>query len=301
MSLTDKAVFGSVCSGGKKRKAQTILREVFEVGKGLFTGAEAKITLLPAPPGSGIVFQRTDLSGHPELRADLRLVQGTPRCTIVGNDFFSIQTVEHLLAALAAYQIDNVRIQLTGPEVPIFDGSSLMFVQMLKEAGCTEQEEEKLIYTLTRPIYCAKDDALLIALPFHEWKISYTLHYPHDSCIGTQYYSTFVDRDLFDNNIAPCRTFSVYEEVAPLIEKGLLKGGSLENAIVIKNNQVMNPGGLRFPDEMVRHKILDMVGDLFLMGVSFSAHIVAVRSGHCMNNLLAHALFNHFKEGELWS
>jgi UDP-3-O-[3-hydroxymyristoyl] N-acetylglucosamine deacetylase len=207
------------------------------------------------------------------------LVQGTPRCTIVGNDFFSIQTVEHLLAALAAYQIDNVRIQLTGPEVPIFDGSSLMFVQMLKEAGCTEQEEEKLIYTLTRPIYCAKDDALLIA----------------------QYYSTFVDRDLFDNNIAPCRTFSVYEEVAPLIEKGLLKGGSLENAIVIKNNQVMNPGGLRFPDEMVRHKILDMVGDLFLMGVSFSAHIVAVRSGHCMNNLLAHALFNHFKEGELWS
>mgnify|MGYP000423333718 CR=1 FL=1 len=299
MSLIDKAALDTTCFSGKKRKARTLLREVFATGKGLFTGVEAKITLLPAPVGSGIVFQRMDLPESPQFRAHLNLVQGTPRCTIIGNDLFSVQTVEHLLAALAAYQIDNVRIQLTGPEVPIFDGSSLMFIQMLRDSGCVEQEEEKLIYELTGPISCVKNDALLIALPSEEWKISYTLHYPHDSCIGTQFYSATVTQDFFERDIAPCRTFSVYEEVAPLIEKGLLKGGSLENAIVIKNNQVMNPGGLRFPDEMVRHKILDMIGDLYLMGISFSAHIVAIRSGHCMNNLLARALFKHFKEGEI--
>lgn len=301
MSLADKIALDTACIGRKKRKAQTLQREVFATGTGLFTGVEAKITLLPAPVGTGIVFQRTDLPDSPQFRVHLHLVQGTPRCTIVGNDEFSVQTVEHLLAALSAHQIDNVHIQLTGPEVPIFDGSSLTFIQMLCDAGCVEQEEEKTIYELSRPIYCVKNDALLVALPSDDWKISYTLHYPHDSCIGTQFYSTLISRELFEQNIAPCRTFSVYEEIAPLIEKGFLKGGSLDNAIVIKNNQVMNPEGLRFPDEMVRHKILDMIGDLYLMGISFSAHIVAIRSGHCMNNLLAHALFNHFKEGELSS
>jgi UDP-3-O-[3-hydroxymyristoyl] N-acetylglucosamine deacetylase len=299
--LADKTSLSSSCIYRQKRKAQTLQKEVFAIGKGLFTGVEAKIALLPAPAGSGVVFQRMDLPGSPELRAHLDLVQGTPRCTIVGNSCFSVQTVEHLLAALAAYQIDNIRIQLTGPEVPIFDGSSLMFIQMLDKAGTVEQDEEKILYTLRHPISCAKNEALLIALPSDQWKISYTLHYPNDSCIGTQFYSTVVDRNLFEHNIAPCRTFSVYEEVAPLIEQGFLKGGSLENAIVIKNKQIVNPEGLRFPDEMVRHKILDMIGDLFLMGISFSAHIVAVRSGHCMNNLLARALVNHFKEGELCS
>ena len=301
MFLADKTSSDNICVSGQKRKAQTLQKEVFATGKGLFTGVEATIALLPAAVGSGVIFQRMDLPQFPELRAHLDLVQGTPRCTIVGNEFFSVQTVEHLLAALAAYQIDNVRIQLTGPEVPIFDGSSLMFIQMLREAGSKEQEEEKFVYSLRHPVSCSKGEALLIALPANKWKISYTLHYPNDSCIGTQFYSTSVDRALFEQNIAPCRTFSVYEEVAPLIEQGLLKGGSLENAIVIKNKQIVNPEGLRFPDEMVRHKILDMVGDLFLMGISFAAHIVAIRSGHCMNNLLARALFNHFKEGESWS
>ncbi len=298
MSLIDKTVFEKKSFSKRKRKAQTLQREVFATGKGLFTGVEVTITLQPAPVGTGIVFQRMDIPGMPEFQARLPFVQGTPRCTIIGNEFFSVQTVEHLLAALAAYQIDNVRIQLTGPEVPIFDGSSLVFVQMIQKAGWLEQEEEKLVYALDNPVYCSKNDAFLVALPSDELRISYTLHYPHDSCIGTQFYSTLVDRELFEHNIAPCRTFSVYEEVAPLIEKGMLRGGSLDNAIVIKNNQVVNSEGLRFPDEMVRHKILDMIGDLYLMGISFSAHIIAVRSGHCMNNLLAHALFNHFKKGE---
>lgn len=279
--------------------AKTLQKEVRAKGKGLFTGMDAEIALIPAPEGTGILFQRVDLEGFPLFRVSLELVQGTPRCTIIGNEVFSVQTIEHLMAALCAYQVDNVLIQLSGPEVPIFDGSSLVFVQMLELAGLVSQLEEKQIYQLQKPVFCSEKDALLIALPCEEFKISYTLQYPNDSCIGTQFYSTGVQKELFQHNIAPCRTFSVYEEVSSLIEKGLLKGGSLENAIVIKNNQVMNSEGLRFSDEMVRHKILDMIGDLYLMGISFSAHVIAIRSGHCMNNAFANTLFNHFKGGEL--
>ena len=300
MSFSEKtALDTSPCLEKKMRRAQTLQREVRAKGKGLFTGEDSEIALIPAPVGTGIVFQRVDLEGKPSFRVTLGLVQGTPRCTIVGNEVFSVQTIEHLMAALAAYQIDNVVIQLSSPEVPIFDGSSSVFIQMLEMSGVLVQEEEKPVYKLQKTIVCSKGDAILIALPSDEFKISYTLHYPNDSCIGTQFYSTALQKELFRQNIAPCRTFSVYEEVAILIEKGLLKGGSLENAVVIKNNQVMNPEGLRFPDEMVRHKILDMIGDLYLMGNSFSAHIVAIRSGHCLNNVFANELFNHFKEGEL--
>lgn len=289
-----------VCRIKKMRKAQTLQRQVKAKGKGLFTGILSEIVLNPAPPGSGVIFQRTDLDGAPSFRASLEFVQGTPRCTIIGNEAFSVQTVEHLMAALAAYEIDNVLIQLSGPEVPIFDGSSLVFIQMLDEAGLVIQEEEsKNVYSLQKPIFCSKNDATLIALPSEELKISYTLHYPNDSCIGTQFYSSLIKKDLFKLEIAACRTFSVYEEVAPLIERGLLKGGSLENAVVIRGNAVMNPEGLRFPDEMVRHKVLDMMGDLYLMGLTFSAHIIAIRSGHCINNIFANALVNHFKEEEV--
>ena len=173
------------------------------------------------------------------------------------------------MAALAAYQIDNLIVQLTGPEVPIFDWSSSVLIRMLELAGVAKQEEQRTVYQLESPIVCSKDDAFLIALPSETFKISYTLHYPNNSCIGTQFYSTEIDQELFRENIAPCRTFSVYEEVSVLIERGILKGGSLENAVVIKDNQVMNPEGLRFPNEMVRHKILDMIGDLYLMGICF--------------------------------
>lgn len=299
MSFSSEAALDStLCQGGQVRMANTLQKEVTARGKGLFTGLDSEITLCPAEEGTGIVFQRVDLEGAPSFKLSLSLVQGTPRCTIIGNDVFSVQTIEHLMAALAAYKIDNVIIKLSGPEVPIFDGSSLIFTEMLDLAGIQVQSEEKKVYHLQNPVFCSKNGALLVALPSEELRISYTLQYPNDSCIGTQFYSTAVQKDLFKEALAPCRTFSVYEEVSALIEKGLLKGGSLENAIVIKNNQVMNPGGLRFPDEMVRHKILDMIGDLYLMGISFAAHIVAIRSGHCMNNVLANELFNHFKEGD---
>lgn len=198
------------------------------------------------------------------------------------------------MAALHAYEIGDILIQVSGPEVPIFDGSSLAFIEMIKEAGVV-QSGEKDVYFLESPVYFSHGDTHIVALPSEQSKISYTLHYPHSECIGTQFFSVPLEKEVFEEEIAPCRTFSVYEEIAHLIEKGFLKGGSLDNAVVVKDNKVMNPEGLRLPGEMVRHKILDMIGDLYLMGISFSAHIIAVRSGHYANSVFAGELLKHLK------
>lgn len=280
------------------RPSYTILKEVSKRGVGVFTGEEALLTLKPLPLNSGIVFQRTDLLGAPQFQLNLSLVQGTPRCTIIGNEHFSVQTVEHLMAALHVYGIDDLLVQLSGPEIPIFDGSALPFVDMIEEAGLVHQGEKE-IQVLQSPVYWSRGDVHLVAFPAEECRISYTLHYPNSSCIGTQFFSLALGVDSFKKEIAPCRTFSIYEEIAPLIEKGFLKGGSLESALVIKDNQVLNPGGLRLPEEMVRHKILDMIGDLYLMGFSFFAHIIAIRSGHHANNAFANELLDQFKKGSL--
>jgi UDP-3-O-[3-hydroxymyristoyl] N-acetylglucosamine deacetylase len=271
------------------------MRSVEASGIGVFTGELATLRLCPSQADSGIVFQRIDLPHRPVFPAKLDCVQGTPRCTLIGDaSGVAVQTVEHLLAALKAFEIDNVLVEVSGPEVPIFDGSSLEFVRMIQDAGVVEQESVRHIYALQTPVYWSQGGIHLVALPSPEYRISYTLQYPHCSMIGTQFYSTVVERNHFIHEIAPCRTFSVYEEIAPMIEKGLVKG-SLENAVIIKENAVMNPGGLRFPDEMVRHKVLDLIGDLSLVPILFTAHIIAIRSGHTSNNVFAQALFNHIK------
>lgn len=283
---------------GKTTSSYTLQKEVSRTGIGLFTGESARLTLKPLAPGSGVFVERTDVKGSPALPLHFSFVQGTPRCTIVGDGNISVQTVEHLLAVLHAYNITDLLIELSGPEVPIFDGSSLAFVEMIHEAGLRPLVDKEVAY-LEHPIYLSNGDVHLVGLPHPTFKISYTLHYPTSSCIGTQFFSMEVDPESFTKEIAPCRTFSVYEEIAPLIERGLLKGGSLESALVIKNNQVVNPEGLRLPCEMVRHKILDMIGDLYLVGFPFCAHIIAIRSGHHANNAFARELVNHLKRGSI--
>ncbi len=198
------------------------------------------------------------------------------------------------MAAIRAYRIDNVLIEISGPEVPIFDGSSMHFVEMIEYAGICENDGLKEIYSLKTPVFWSQGDIHLIALPSDEYRISYTLHYPHSKLIGTQFYTFALDQEGFKNEIASCRTFSLYEEIAPMIEKGLVKGGSLENAVIIKGGAVVNPEGLRFSDEMARHKVLDLIGDLSLVP-PFLAHVVAVRSGHASNNAFAKQLLNHIK------
>ncbi len=278
-----------------QKKQRTLLRSIEASGVGLFSGQEVRLRLCPNEEGTGIIFKRTDLPGHPQLPAHLDFIQGTPRCTVIGNGKMSIQTVEHLLAALRAYEIDSVIIEISASEVPIFDGSSLKFVEMIEQAGVAELSGYKRIVRIREPLYWSQGDIHLVALPSDEFRVSYTLHYPHSSAIGTQFYSFVLSQDRFKKEVAPSRTFSVYEEIAPMIEKGLVKGGSLTNAVIIKENQIVNPEGLRFSDEMVRHKILDLIGDLSLVPVPFLAHIIAIRSGHSSNNAFAKELYNQIK------
>lgn len=259
---------------------KTLSKEISTSGVGLFTGESVSLTLIPAPPNTGIIFQRIDLPGKPEIPAHASFIREVPRSTRLGNGAATVHMVEHLLAALVGLGIDNLRIAVTGPEIPSGDGSALLFVKLIEQAGILEQDAPKKIIQVKEPIFWSAGDVHLVALPAEEFRLSYTLHYPQAEKIGTQYYSLTVTPERFKEEIAPCRTFALYEELLPFIEKGLLKGGGLENGLVFKGGQILNPEGARFPDEPARHKILDLIGDLALVGACLHAHVIAVRSGH---------------------
>lgn len=203
--------------------------------------------------------------------------------------------VEHLLSALYAYGIDNARIEVEGPELPAGDGSAQIFIDMIEKTGFEIQEHAREFVRISQPIYWSEGDVHLIALPAQEFRLSYTMHYPHSPLLRSQYYSLAVQPLRYKAEIAPCRTFSLYEEIVPFIEKGIIKGGGLENALVIQGGRILNPEGARFEDEMVRHKILDLIGDLALIGTPLLAHVVAVRSGHSSNVAFAKTLSKTLK------
>lgn len=259
---------------------RTIQQKISVSGMGLFTGEKSRVTFCPALAETGIVFRRVDLPGHPEIPAILEAVVPSSRCTKLAVGGASVQMVEHLLSAISGLGIDNLLIEVEGPEIPAVDGSSLPFVLALEEAKISLQATKKRIRKIQTPVHWSEGDVHLVALPSEEFRLSYTLHYPQSKLIGSQFYSIALDPEKYKNEIAPCRTFSLYEEIAPFIAKGLLKGGGLENALVIKEDKIANPDGARFPDEMVRHKILDLIGDLALIGTPFLGHVIAIRSGH---------------------
>jgi UDP-3-O-[3-hydroxymyristoyl] N-acetylglucosamine deacetylase len=207
--------------------------------------------------------------------------------------------VEHLLSALYAYGVDNARIEVKGPELPAGDGSAQLFVDLLDSTGLKTQQEVRRIIRVSQPIHWSEGDVHLIALPAPEFRLSYTMHYPHSPLLKSQYYSFSLQPMRYKEEIASCRTFSLYEEILPFIERGMLKGGGLENALVIRGDKILNPEGARFPDEMVRHKILDLIGDLSLIGSPLLAHVIAVRSGHSSNVAFAKTLSKtlHLHEG----
>ena len=269
---------------------KTVQREVVVSGIGIFTGANVSVKICPASPNSGIIFQRTDLPGQPEIPAQLSFVRETPRCTRLATEKGSVSTVEHLLSALFAYGITNARIEVNGPEIPIGDGSAKIFVDLIEKAELQVQEAPCDDLRISEPIYWSEGDVHLVALPSSEFRLSYTLHYPASSLLRSQYYSFPLQLVPYKTEIAPCRTFSLYEEIFPLIEKGIIKGGGLDNALVIQGDKFLNPEGARFEDEMVRHKILDLIGDLALIGKRLFAHVIAVRSGHASNIAFAKTL-----------
>lgn len=273
---------------------KTLSKSVSISGNGLFTAAKSVLTIYPGEPNTGIVFRRSDLPDAPCLSAKIQNVVSTPRCTILGNRRFTIHTVEHVLAALNALGIDNALLDLSGPEVPIMDGSAFPFVELINKAGVVEQDQERMVYRLQTPFSWSKGEVYLIAIPSETYRISYTLHFPNSSILRSQFVSVPIDSQCFTKEIASSRTFCFYEEIAPFVENGLIKGGSLKNAVIIRDDKVINPDGIRFPDEMVRHKVLDLIGDLSLIP-HFIADIIAIRSGHASNVAFAQEFYNHLK------
>jgi UDP-3-O-[3-hydroxymyristoyl] N-acetylglucosamine deacetylase len=269
---------------------KTIKREVIASGIGLFTGEQVSIKIVPAPQNYGIVFQRVDLPGKPEIPAQLDFVREAPRCTRLATPKASIHMVEHLLSALCALGVDNAKIEVTGPEILAADGSAKLFVDLIEKAGLESQKSPHQFMQIAEPLYWSEGEVHLVALPADDFRISYTMHYPHSPLLRSQFFTLSLTPDRFKNEIAACRTFSLYEEILPFIEKGMIKGGGLENALVIKNDQILNPEGARFPDEMVRHKVLDLIGDLSLLGMRIKGHIISVRSGHSSNVAFAKIL-----------
>jgi UDP-3-O-[3-hydroxymyristoyl] N-acetylglucosamine deacetylase len=265
------------------RKQRTIAQEASLSGIGLHTGETVTLRLLPADEGTGIRFRRSDMSLSPDIPATVDYVQDTSRSTNIGIGDAKIYTVEHVLAAARACSIDNLIIEVSGSEPPVADGSSLMFMNMIEEAGIREQDALRHEVCLKEPVSYSHNDIHLVAIPSSEYKISYTLHYPNERAIRTQYFSTVITNKTFRDEIASSRTFSRYDEISYLIDKGLIRGGSLDNAVVLMGDVALSKEGLRYPNEMVRHKILDLIGDLSLVGVPFKAHIIAIMSGHTTN------------------
>lgn len=272
------------------KNQSTLKQEVVFHGKALFTGLDVVVKLIPAAPNTGIVFRRVDLPGSPEISAKTENVVEAIRTTKIGTSEASVQTIEHFMAALYACGIDNLIVEISGPEMPIFDGSALPIVELFERAGILDQNTVQPTYALEAPCSFTMGDTYLIALPSEEFRISYTLHYPQSPYLKSQYFSSTISADLFKKEIAPSRTTILYEEVAPLIQKGILKNATLEHGVVIDGERVLNPEGVRFSDEMVRHKVLDLVGDIALLGWQLRVHLIGIKTGHAANHAIAKEL-----------
>lgn len=262
-------------------KQRTILREVSIKGKSLHTGEEVELTLKPAPVDHGIVFKRIDLYGKPELKPVIDLVEDLVRSTTIAEGHTKVHTVEHVLSALNGCGVDNVLIEMDASEPPILDGSAKHFVNLIQQAEPVEQESERPCYVLEEPISVTRGSSSIIALPYDGFRITCTS--ADDRGIHTQHLMLDIDPETYVAQIAPARTFTIYEDIEELLKLGKIKGGSLDSAIVIKGDKIVSKEPLRFKDEFVRHKILDIIGDIVLAGMPIKAHIVAVRPGHALN------------------
>lgn len=261
---------------------RTLKSRVSFRGVGLHMGEEVALVLEPAPPDAGVVFVREDLPGSPSLKAKARKVVSNERGTTIGKGEVRVSTVEHILAALAGLKIDNVIIRMDGEEVPAADGSALPFVNLIQKAGVVEQPKPRQVFKIKEPIWIQEGERSLTVLPYPGLKIAYTVDFSH-SWLKSQFAEFVIAEDTFIKEIAPSRTFGFMDEVEELKKRGLIKGGSLENAVLIDEEGVVNKEGLRFPNEPVRHKILDLIGDLYLLEKPIEGHIIAVKSGHFFN------------------
>jgi UDP-3-O-[3-hydroxymyristoyl] N-acetylglucosamine deacetylase len=263
-------------------RQRTLKQRASLEGVGLHSGAKVRVTVAPAPADSGIVFERIDLAPRVEIPALAERVVDTTLNTSLGVGDVRVGTVEHLLAALAGCGIDNVRIEVEGPEIPILDGSAAPFVQLVHDAGVHEQRATRRYLLVSKPVVVQDGDKSARLLPSRRFSVSYTIDFKHP-LISDQRYRVELSERAFQREIARARTFGFKRDVERLHKAGLARGGSLENAVVVDDFNILNPEGLRYPDEFVRHKILDAIGDLALIGMPIIGHLEAVKSGHALN------------------
>ena len=298
----------------------TINEEISISGAGIHTGQSVTMTVKPAATNSGINFQRIDLPGKPVVKADVDFVVETNRSTTIENKGARVSTIEHLMAALVGMQVDNVLIEIDGEEVPILDGSAQPYVEALQKAGVQKQDAPKIYYQISHNITFVDEDKKveMVALPYTDYRINTLIDF-NSPVLGTQH-AAIKNLDDFNEEIAPCRTFCFFHELEWLLANNLIKGGDINNAIVVVDKQVspeqvekiskvfnkrdvqissegiLNNLELRFPNEPARHKLLDVVGDLALVGFPFKAHIIANRPGHASNIKFAKKIKEHIKK-----
>ena len=271
----------------------TLAKPASFTGTALHTGEKVTLTLHPAPPGSGRKFKRIDLADEPTIEARVENVKTVERATTIAEGNVKVHTVEHVLAALAGLDVDNVVIEMNSNEPPIGDGSARPYVELIQRAGIAPQQAPRTHFHVHEPVHVeTKGGSLMTIVPDDKFRVSCTQVGPNGRF--TQFYSTEITPAIFEKEIAPARTFVFYEDVKPLMDKGLIKGGSLESAVVIRGESVLSKEPLRFADEFARHKILDIVGDLSLFGRKIKGHVIAVKPGHGPNTDLARALGKQF-------
>ncbi len=273
---------------------RTLRRPISCTGIGLHSGSKVSLSLKPAPADFGIRFRRTDLEGL-EIRANVGNLAGIQYATGLAYDAGTVDTVEHLLAALTSLGIDNVVVELNQPEVPIMDGSSAPFVYLIHEAGVKRLAAPRRFLKVLRPVSLARGDKRIAMYPSDHFKVTYSIAFDHP-LLRHQSRTIRVSEETFIEEIAPARTFGFLKEVEVLRQHGLALGGSLENAIVIGDSGVLN-SALRFEDEFVRHKILDVIGDMALVGHPLVGHLVAHRGGHALHTAFAAKLL---EETDAW-
>lgn len=281
---------------------KTLRKKTIVRGHGIHSGDPCTLTFKPAPTNTGVYFIRSDLPGNPFLKVSAQSVSATSYQTTISGEHFSVATIEHCLAALSALRIDNLFVELDGPEIPICDGSADAFLQALLEVGMVEQDQPRKYCYIKEPIYFSEGEKHAYVLPYHGLRVTVTIDFPH-SKIGRQKLDLDINEQSFAREISKARTFGFLKDVEALQARGLAKGGSLNNAVVLDDEKIINPEGLRFEDEFVRHKALDALGDLVTLEMPLMGHVVLYKAGHDIMNKLIRTIqsspqcFRHIELG----
>ena len=269
----------------------TLAGEIQYSGIGLHSGLEVHMRIKPAPAGTGVVFERTDIDGHPRVRASAQNVAATMRATTIEENGVRFFTIEHLMSAISASGLDNCMVELDSEEPPVADGASLAFFDLIEKAGLKTLDEERSVISVDRVLRIDDGDRFIMIVPYDGLRVSFTSLNPHPLA-GTQYTDIIVDAASYRREIAPARTIAYEGEVEALRKAGLGLGGTLETVIVYNDERWLNT--LRFPNELVRHKALDVIGDLRLAGV-VRGHVIAVKSAHALNTALAKKIYETYR------